>query len=46
MYAKAIEHLPSTEGIVKQAIQEVWQKINLTIEQKQAHRPLSVKINA
>lgn len=29
MYAKAIEHLPSTEGIVKQAIQEVWQKLNL-----------------
>lgn len=29
MYAKAIEHLPSTEGIVKQVIQEVWQKINL-----------------
>lgn len=29
MYAKAIEHLPSTEGIVKQAIQEVWQKLKL-----------------
>lgn len=29
MYAKAIEHLPSTEGIVKQVIQEVWQKIKL-----------------
>lgn len=29
MYAKAIEHLPSTEGIVKQAIKEVWQKLNL-----------------
>lgn len=29
MYAKAIEHLPSTEGIVKQAVQEVWQKIKL-----------------
>ncbi len=29
MYAKAIEHLPSTEGIVKQAIQEVWEKLKL-----------------
>jgi putative transposase len=29
IYAKAIEHLPSTEGIVKQAINEVWEKIKL-----------------
>ncbi|WP_047552179.1 Mu transposase C-terminal domain-containing protein [Methylotenera sp. G11] len=29
MYAKAIEHLPSTEGIVKQAVREVWEKIRL-----------------
>lgn len=29
MYAKAIEHLPSTEGIVKQVIQELWEKIKL-----------------
>lgn len=29
MYAKAIENMPSTEGVVKQAIQEVWEKIKL-----------------
>jgi putative transposase len=29
IYAKAIEHLPSTEGIVKQAVREVWEKIML-----------------
>lgn len=28
-YVKAIEHLPATENIVKQAIKEVWEKLKL-----------------
>lgn len=29
-YVKAIEHLPSTESIVRQAIKEVWEKLKTT----------------
>ena len=29
MYVKAVEHLPCTESIMKQAIQQVWSKIKL-----------------
>jgi putative transposase len=30
VYAKAIEHLPSTEKVVKQVIEQVWKKMNIT----------------